>query len=99
LSAGPPPLPVVTRFRTVRLERQIVLLGGVRRPEKHVLALSLSKGAAAKLSKICREIADTMPDNPGTLCPFVLSGILMESNEARWILKKDAEAQKPGAPA
>jgi len=93
------PLPVILRFRTVHLEPSIVLLGGIRRPEKHVLVLALSKGAAVKLAQTCLEIAEFLSaHDPRALYPLSLPGALMESLEAHAILKARADALKAAGP-
>ena len=89
------PLPVILRFRTVHLEPSIVLLGGIKRPEKHVLVLALSKGAAVKLSQTLLEVAQFLKEHPpNALYPLSLPGALMPSEEAHGVLKLKDEARK-----
>ena len=90
-----PAIPIVIRFRTVRLEQTLVLLGAAHRPERHVLVLALSKGAALGLAEACLGMASAMPDDvPGAMCPLALPGALMPEDEARWVVQAKAAARK-----
>jgi len=94
---APAPPPVVLRFRTVHPEPELVLLGSARKPDRHVLVLGLSKGAALRLAEACSNIAEALPDDARDLVPLVLPGQLIDERTAFGIIRAKAAARKAAA--